>query len=445
MTPSFLSFTDQALYLAHIAGGQHAVMQMLLRYHRPIDLDALTRFSEHLAHGPLARLVRPALLPFGRHQWVGVSSPPALAVAVTPLPPEALMAWADAQVNLPLDPTNGPGWTLNVQPLTDGSTVVSMVVSHCIADGTASAIAVSEAVCGKRRSSIYPHQPAHLSPKSLVDEFLRALQDAPMTLRALGQLIRSGYSSFAHKRSVVAPPAATKTGDQTVVFPSVFVRVPSDLWEAKTSCLNIRRMTLLVALTGAFAERLGRVRDGEVSVLIPVNQRDGLSDNNANCVSIASLKVPVDELRGHWQKLQKRIKIALKRNLHEPNLLAALSPLVPFVPKSVFSSASGMALSTLGDLPVTCSNMGNLPAEMLRIDGAPSDRFCFRGVDRQVTVRAIEARQGVASLITGFMPGYVLLNFIAYQPGGITQTGQLQTLASELLATYDLSGEWFNA
>ena len=72
MPPAFLSFADQALYLAHVSLGQHAVIQLLWRYLRPVDIDALTGFRDNLAHGHLARLIRPALLPFGRHQWASV-------------------------------------------------------------------------------------------------------------------------------------------------------------------------------------------------------------------------------------------------------------------------------------------------------------------------------------------------------------------------------------
>jgi hypothetical protein len=103
-----------------------------------------------------------------------------------------------------------------------------------------------------------------------------------------------------------------------------------------------------------------------------------------------------------------------------------------------------MALGALSELPVTCSHLGNWPVEALRIDGTIADLFCFRGVDRGVTVRDIEARQGVASLIAAVIPDFLILNFVAYQPGRVTETRQLQVLVEDLLASYGLAGEPFD-
>ena len=86
MTP-FVPLADQGMYLAHAAGGQHAVMQLLWRYRRPVDIDGLTRFRDNIAHGRLGRLICPALLPFGRHQWVKAPLPPSLPASDAELVP----------------------------------------------------------------------------------------------------------------------------------------------------------------------------------------------------------------------------------------------------------------------------------------------------------------------------------------------------------------------
>lgn len=442
--PPFLSFADQAMYLAHTAGGQQAVVQALWRYRRPVDIDALTRFRDNLSQGALARLIRPALLPFGRPQWASAPPPSAsLAVAAAPLDPVALQAWADAQVELPLDPERGPAWTFTIQPFTDGSTVVSLVVSHCIADGVAAALAVREAVGGERRPPAYPVR-SQRSAATVGTEFLRAVQDAPATFRALAQLARTARGSHTTHRTPKASPAAT-ADDRTVVFPSAFIRVPTPIWDAKARSLGANRLTLLTAVTTAFAEALGRVRGGNVTLLMPVSQRDGLSEAGGNSVSLATLKVPVEEPRGRLHILQRRLQATMLRTRREPDPLGALLPLVPFVPRRAFSAVARLALGAVADLPVTCSYMGEWPADLLRIDGAAADRFCFRGVDRQVSVRAIEARQGVATLLAGVMPGFLLLNFVAYQPDMVTESGRLRALVEQILATYDLAGEFFDA
>lgn len=449
MSPPFVSFADQSIYLAHTSLGQHAVIQVLWRYLRPVDLDALTRFRDNLAHGHLARLIRPALLPFGRHQWVSAPPPTAaLAVAEAPLAPEAMQAWADAQVELPLDPVRGPAWTLTVQTFTDGSTVVSLVVSHCIADGLTIAIAVSEAVREERRPPVYPAWSvcsAHRAATTLRAELQCIVRDAPATLQALAQLARTAYASRARCNTPAASPVATIADDRTVVFPSSFIRVPTSVWDARARSLGASRLTLLTAVTAAFAEALGRVRDDDVTLLIPVNQREGLSHTGGNGVALATLKVRVDEPRGRLHTLQRRLRATLLRTRREPNRLATLLPLVPFVPKRAFSAASHLAFGALADLPVTCSNLGDLPKDVLRIEGGAADRICFRGIDRPVARRAIEARQGVATLFAGAVPGFLNLSFVTYQPGVVTEPQHLRALVERLLADYELVGEFFDA
>jgi hypothetical protein len=183
----------------------------------------------------------------------------------------------------------------------------------------------------------------------------------------------------------------------------------------------------------------------DVTLLIPVNQRQGLSHTGGNGVALATLKVRVDESRGRLHTLQRRLRATLLRTRREPNRLSALLPLVPFVPRRAFSAAAHLALGALADLPVTCSNLGDLPTDVLQIDGGAADRICFRGIDRPVPRRAIEARRGVATLFAGVTPGFLALSFVAYQPGVVTDPRHLRALVERLLADYELAGEFFDA
>jgi diacylglycerol O-acyltransferase / wax synthase len=118
---------------------------------------------------------------------------------------------------------------------------------------------------------------------------------------------------------------------------------------------------------------------------------------------------------------------------------------VPFVPRRAFSAASHRALGALADLPVTCSNLGDLPKDVLQIDGGAADRICARGIDGPVARRAIEARLGVATLFAGVIPGFLALSFVSYQPGVVTEPQHLRALVERLLADYELAGEFFDA
>lgn len=447
MTLPFVSFSDQGMYLAHKAGGQQAVIQLLWRYRRPLDLKALERFRSHLAQGSLARLVTPARLPFGRHHWrIPLQSAACMPLTLSsPLAAEAWQAWADAQVQLSMDPASGPAWNLTAQPFSDGSTLVSLVVSHCIADGTAMVLAVSAAARGE--SGVAPSTSfSALHPAMVLGhELIQSLYDVPATFKALAVLAQTGL-----KNRTTAPKSApsdtTSTGVETIiVFPSVFVRIPVSVWDDRAKCLAANRFTLVAAMTAAFSELLGRTQNDEVTLLIPVGQRGGLSDTDANRVTIATCQVPAVQYKGRLHVLQRKLQTALLKSRRNPDPLLAMMPLLPYVPERAFTQLASMAMGALANLPVTCSHMGELPAEIFRIDGAEADHFCFRGVDRQTTVNAIEKRHGVATLLTGVASGYILLNFVAYQPGTVVNTAQLQALVIKLLERHHLIGEFFDA
>jgi diacylglycerol O-acyltransferase len=439
----FLSFADQGMVLAHTVGGQQAVIQLLWRYHRPLNLEMLTRFREHLAHGLLARLVQPAMLPFGRYRWCDFSPELApLKMDSSPISTDALQTWIDQQVTLPLDPVNGPAWSLSAQLLNDQSTVVSLVVSHCIADGVTTVRAVTAAVRGERVRLSLPFRTQYHSASAITSELLRAAKDLPATLSALVALLKKFRTAQPASRQ---SKTSTSVDDHKVSFPSCFIRVPLIDWDAKAKRLGTNRLTLLTAVTAEFADLLGRTCNGDVHLLIPVNRREGLSDSDANSISLATLKVTVGTLRERLSELHRQLKSTLLKARREPDLLASLLPLVPFVPKRAFSAASHLAIDTLTTLPVTCSYMGERPADILKIDGEAADFFAFRGVDRQARFCDLEARQGVATLLAGAIPGFLLLNFVAYQPGVVTQSQQLRALAEKLLTNYGISYEFFDA
>jgi len=237
----------------------------------------------------------------------------------------------------------------------------------------------------------------------------------------------------------------TGASNGTVVFPSVFMRVPTPVWDAKARQMGGNRLTLLAALTASFGEALGRVRGGEVTLMIPVHKRGTWPENGANQVSLAMLKVSVGEPRGRLHALQRRLHVALLRIRREADPLEALLPLVPFLPKRAFSAASNRALSALSEMPVTFTHLGDWPADILRIDGHEADRFCFRGLERGVAAGAIEARRGVATLLSAASREYLLLNFVAYQPRVVTEPHHLRALVGRLMSSFEIVGEAFDA
>ena len=125
-------------------------------YEHAIDFDALRRLHHNLRYGLFARRIERSPLPFGRHRWVSDPGPSDFDIAECARPRAELSDWVDERAQLPVDPEWGPGWHLGVLPLTDGSTAVSMVVSHYVLDGIGSLVEFVGSARGQHARSWLP-------------------------------------------------------------------------------------------------------------------------------------------------------------------------------------------------------------------------------------------------------------------------------------------------
>src|SRR5882672_9032847 len=145
---NIIDLVDQTFFRLGQAAG---VGQCVWVYDRPVDIDGLRKFHQHLAQGRLSRRIERSPLPFGRHRWVSPSGQSELEIA-TPRPREEFDAWLDEQASTPLDAEHGPGWHLAVLPFTDGGAGLSLVVSHCLIDGVGLCEALAAAGGGRSDS-----------------------------------------------------------------------------------------------------------------------------------------------------------------------------------------------------------------------------------------------------------------------------------------------------
>ena len=106
------------------------------------------------------------------------------------------------------------------------------------------------------------------------------------------------------------------------------------------------------------------------------------------------------------------------------------------------AAGSNLAFGFATNLPVSCSHMGALPPEIVRLDGTGAEDV---SVPRRGSAAPLDAASsgvgGVATLLSGFTGDSLLLNFVAYQPGAVTDSAQLQAIAVEILAGQQLRGE----
>ncbi|OPX12877.1 hypothetical protein [Mycobacterium sp. AT1] len=430
MSDEVLDFVDQALFLGLRATGQSAVTQIVWVYEHGIDLDGVRRFHQDMGFGMAGRLIEPSILPFGRHRWVTSTGPAApLRMASSPRPRAELSDWIDECAQLPIDPEFGPSWHMSVLPMLDGSTAVSLVGSHCVADGGGALLTVYEAVLGARRNLHYPPPRSRTKRQALVRDLRQTAHDLPelaRTLVAAARFLARARANAATSARKKATAIAGQDLDAVVVAPAVAVLVPIDLWDGRAASLGGNSYALLAALSARLAVHQGRelADDGTVGLIVPINDRT-LEDTRANAVKLAYVRVDTNLVTKELSTTRTAIREALQVARSQPDQALALLPLTPFVPKAAVRGAADLAFGFTAE-PVSCSNVGDLPAEVARLDGTPAEQVLVRGVDQHVTRRVLEERHGLLTVVSGRIDGTVSMTVVGYQPGAENSKARLR-------------------
>jgi hypothetical protein len=417
-----LDFVDQALFLGLRATGQSAVTQIVWVYEHGIAMEGIQRFHRDMSYGIAARMIEPSILPFGRHRWV-MSSGSGVPLRVAP---EAraradLSDWIDECAQHPIDPEFGPSWHMGVLPMTDGSTAVSLVGSHCVADGGAALLAVYEAVLGQHRDLGYPAPRSRTRRQALVADLRLTAHDLP----ELGRTVVAA-AKFLRAARKDQPPAAAKAvpnlpvgadPDAAVVAPAVAVMIPIEHWDQRAEALGGNSYSLLAALCARLAVHQGRELsdDGTVGLIVPINDRT-LEDTRANAVKLVYLRIDPTKVTTDLTDTRTAIREALKTMRDKPDPAMQLLPLTPFIPKVAVRRTADLAFGFTAQ-PVSCSNVGDLPVDVACLDGTPAEQVIMRGVDQHITRRVLEERHGLLTVVCGRLDGKVSMTVVGYQPG----------------------------
>jgi hypothetical protein len=441
-----LTFTDQALFLALRATGEEAVMQCAWVYEHPVDIDGLRRFHQNFGYGLAGRRIEPSPLPFGRHRWVSSLGPPTGIDFAPPRPRSELSDWLDERAQLPIDPQWGPAWHFGVQPFTDGSTAVTMVGSHCIGDGGGAFLTVFEAVVGLKRDLGYPPPLSRTLPQAILTDAKETLQGLPEVARTVAEAARqarkrkrdNATADNAQGSAAVRPDPGHD--DELVVPPAITVFIDAADWDARAAALGGNSYALSAGIAAKLAQRIGRVRaaDGMVTLNVPINDRT-LEDTRANAVTLGDITVDPTDVTADLSGLRLAIRESLQNRKVSPDEALKLLPLIPFLPKRAVRKTAD-AMFNFADLPVSCSNLGELPAEIGRADGTDAEFVYARGVDGAVTRKFLEERRGLLTVISARVNGQLMVAIIAYRPGAENTKPELRELAAKVLAEFELTG-----
>lgn len=442
---NLLSYTDQALFLALRATGQESIIQATWIYEHPVDYDGLRRLHDNFGYGIAGRRIECSPLPFGRHRWVASPGAPIDLEVCGPRDRSELTAWADERAQLPVDPEWGPGWRIGVLPMTDGSTAVSLTGSHALGDGIAATVRVVQAVLGIRPDLGYPQARMRTRARAMWADLRQAVRDLPQTARALGAVVR--LLAQRRKETAGAEPKAPNAlpataADDNVMLPAVFVTLDVADWDHTAARLGGNGHSLLAGFAARVAERVGRVDpdDGSVTLLIPISERESFDDGRANAVSMATAKVDPVGISDNLSAARAAMRESVQKARQEPDRVSEITALVPWVPKRAMRAVADAALGFTADQPVFCSNVGDLPAEMLRADGTEAEYLFIRGIDRRVTRETLEKRSGLLTVMSGRVSGRVLMSVVGYQPGRQNTKADLRDIVVATLDEFGLRG-----
>jgi hypothetical protein len=439
---SRLSLWDEAAVRNMRATGRVQVMQFSWVYDHPVDFDAIRRFHQNFGGGLFGRRIERSPLPFGRYRWVSALGPQSPLDVAEPRPRAEICDWLDERAQLPIDPESGPGWHLGVLPVTDGSTAVTVVVSHCLGDGVGGLMVIADAIAGRRPDLGYPLPNSRSRFRAIARDVRDTVSGVPEVARTIADAVRllrrpsPDHAAVAPRKSVRVVP----DGDKAVVLPAISVFVDLADWNARAEAVGGNSYSMLAGVAAKLGERMGRCgADGDVTLLIAVNDRtDG--DTRANAISLATARV--DPLTATTDQSGARgvIRQAFKTLREAPDETLQLLPLTPLVPKRVLKRVADGILGA-ADLPVSCSNLGDLPTDLTRVDGTEAEYIVFRGVDQGTTRRELEDTDGQLVLVSTRVGGKVSIGITGYQAGEQNSKARLAELAAKTLAEFDLTAE----
>ena len=320
-------------------------------------------------------------------------------------------------------------------PFTDGGAGVSLVVSHCLADGVGGCLAVVEAACGHDNTISWPAAGSRRRWRALREDARQTTRDIP----GIGRAIVAAARLARHDRGSAgsaAPRRLPAAADERIILPMATIFVDADEWDARAHALGGTSNTLLAGLAARLAQRVGRVTaDGSVALSMPVNERTD-DDTRANAVTNVDVTVDPAPAPTDLREMRAAIKQALIRHREVPDERWALLPLVPLLPKRLFRRMVSVAAG--GATSVVSSNLGAVNPATNRPDGTDADYFAMKSLYPGITKATMHRAGGVLALLSGRAHGQVFVSVLAYRPG--SSNDDLRQHLSNTLNDFSLIG-----
>ncbi|WP_078314699.1 hypothetical protein [Mycobacterium sp. D16Q16] len=440
-----LALADEALLAEHHAADMNVIIQVTWLYGHAVDLDALRRFHHNLGQGLLGRRIERPVLPIARHRWVADSGSSDIDVAQHARPRTEFSDWVDERSQVRIDPESGPGWHIGVLPLDDGTTAISLVLSHNLIDGLGLALVIVEAALGKTRDLGYPPPMSRSRLRALGQDARETARDVPQVARALLAAGKLARRQARDKRTTAPSPAPLPVHevvpDDVVLVPAITIYVDLEDWDARAEALAGASHTLAAAFAARFGERIGRGRadNGTVTLQIPMSERT-VDDTRAMALSYARVSIDTTLLTTDLRDVRSTIKQTLAAMKAESDESKQLLWLPSFMPKRTLKRMVAR-LPADPDQSVFCSYLGDLSSMIGYPAGTLADFQNARATGQRERRQLLERTGGRMFILSGRLNGRIFISVGAYQPGGKNTKEALHDLAELTLSDFDLTGE----
>ncbi|MGV0771620.1 hypothetical protein [Mycobacterium syngnathidarum] len=443
-----LALADEALLEEHHAAGMNVVIQVTWLYEGPVDLEGLRRFHHFLGRGLLGRRIERPALSVARHRWVLDRGPSDLDVAESSRPRSELSHWVAERSQITVNAESGPSWHLGVVTLDDGSTAVSLVLSHNLIDGLGLALVIIEGVLGRTRDLGYPQPQSRTRLRALGQDIRQTSRDVPNVARALVAAIKSARKQTRtavddRRRPAPQPvPAKAFGADDVVLVPALTIFVDLDDWDARAEALGGGSHTLAAAFAAKFGEGIGRVRakDGVVTLQIPISDRTSEDDTRAMALSYARVAVDPAQATTDLRDIRAAVKQTLRSLKESQDESEQLLWLPSFVPNRMLRQMVARAPAD-PDQPVFASYLGDLSPLISQADGTTAAFANARTTGQRESRQFLERTGGRAVILSGRISGKIFISVGAYQPGAENTVCALRELAEKTLTEFGLTGE----
>ncbi|HEX2213054.1 MAG TPA: hypothetical protein VHH12_06310 [Mycobacterium sp.] len=397
---------------------------------------------DNLARGELlGRRIERSALPFGRHHWVRCDETPAIDIATPVQTRDAVTDWFEQRGNTPVDPEHGPHWHLGVLPIEGYGTAVTLVASHTVIDGLGLCLALADAVNGVTSEHVYPAPHSRRRRQAIAEDARQTLRGMPDVARALGGLVTLAVSNPPSRGASDGRPRGRKARralDRPVAVPTATVYIDLAEWDACAQRLGGTSNALLAGFAAKLAQGYGRLRaDGLVTLSYPVNDR-GDNDIRANALKGIDFTVDPAPVTSDLRRIRNDFKRTIAAGLGKFAEQERVFPLTPFVPTAVVRKLP-LASVNGADLPVGCSNFGEIDTLAAHVDGTAADYFTVRMVEQNLTALSPELASGELYMTSGRVCGKLFISFRAYLPGADNSREALLRNVEAALAAFGMA------